>query len=132
MGIIRFLLAISVLVAHTNSFDNLLFVGAQNSVQLFYIISGFLISYILNDKKNYENSIIKFYFNRILRIYPIYIFVLILTVVYIFILNSFSSLDDDILAKINLANTNNLHPLLMETKWRNSVDLSHLKATHLA
>jgi hypothetical protein len=94
MGIIRFLLAISVLVAHTNSFDNLLFFGAQNSVQLFYIISGFLISYILNEKKNYENSIIKFYFNRILRIYPIYIFVLILTVIYIFFLNSFSSLDN--------------------------------------
>jgi peptidoglycan/LPS O-acetylase OafA/YrhL len=47
------------------------FVGGRNAVQLFYIISGFLISYILNNSKSYNNPA-KFYFNRILRLYPIY------------------------------------------------------------
>ena len=71
MGLIRTLLAMSVLVAHTNVYDNLLFVGARNAVQIFYIISGFLISYILFEKKSY-NKIINFYQNRILRLFLIY------------------------------------------------------------
>ena len=78
MGLIRTLLAMSVLVAHTNVYDNLLFVGARNAVQIFYIISGFLISYILFEKKSY-NKIINFYQNRILRLFPIYFIIFIIT-----------------------------------------------------
>ena len=43
-----------------------------------------------------------------------------------FLMNSFNHLDDDILAKINLANTNNLHPLLMQTKNINNEIISHI------
>ena len=85
MGTIRTILAISVLVAHTNVYDNLLFVGARNAVQIFYIISGFLISYILIEKKTYS-IIYNFYQNRLLRLFPIYLIILVLT--FLWYLNS--------------------------------------------
>lgn len=68
MGSVRTLLAIAVVFAHSYGF---MFVGGQLAVQLFYIISGFLISYILVEAKSYT-SIKGFYKNRFLRLYPIY------------------------------------------------------------
>jgi peptidoglycan/LPS O-acetylase OafA/YrhL len=68
MGILRTIFALSVVFAHLGIYT---FVGARNAVQIFYIISGFLISYILVEAKNYSN-VKNFYYNRILRIYPIY------------------------------------------------------------
>ena len=44
MGTLRFLLAITVLLSHTYGH---IFTGGRLAVQMFYIISGFLISYIL-------------------------------------------------------------------------------------
>lgn len=51
-----------------------MFVGGRNAVQLFYIISGFLISYVLVESRTYS-SVSTFYINRYLRLYPIYFFV---------------------------------------------------------
>lgn len=76
MGSIRTLLAISVVFAHTYGF---IFVGGQLAVQLFYIISGFLIYYILVEKKSYI-SIKAFFKNRFLRLFPIYWVVVFLTI----------------------------------------------------
>ncbi|MDP3371546.1 MAG: acyltransferase [Candidatus Paracaedibacteraceae bacterium] len=77
MGIIRTLLATSVVFGHTWPCGALL-VGGQKAVQLFYIISGFLISYVLTERCKYT-KISNFYINRYLRLYPIYIFVALLT-----------------------------------------------------
>lgn len=64
-----------------------MFVGPRNAVQLFYVASGFLISYILTDKNTYP-KVIDFYVNRALRIYPIYLVVAILSLcAHVFILN---------------------------------------------
>jgi peptidoglycan/LPS O-acetylase OafA/YrhL len=52
----------------------LLLVGGRNAVQLFYIISGFLISYVLTERKSYT-TVGTFYLNRYLRLYPVYLFV---------------------------------------------------------
>ncbi len=52
MGTLRTLFAISVVFSHSIGF---VFVGGQNAVRLFYMISGFLISYILVEKKYYSN-----------------------------------------------------------------------------
>jgi peptidoglycan/LPS O-acetylase OafA/YrhL len=71
MGTLRTLFAISVVLGHTYG---LVFVGGRNAVQLFYMISGFLISYVLVEKKAY-NTVSSFYVNRYLRLYPIYIVV---------------------------------------------------------
>jgi peptidoglycan/LPS O-acetylase OafA/YrhL len=75
MGTIRTILAITVVFTHSYGY---IFVGGRNAVQLFYIISGFLISYIIVEKKLYVD-IKKFYISRFLRLYPVYFFIAILT-----------------------------------------------------
>jgi peptidoglycan/LPS O-acetylase OafA/YrhL len=75
MGTLRTLFAIAVVFAH--SLGNLL-VGGQNAVQLFYMISGFLISYVLVERRTYPR-VVSFYINRYLRLYPIYFVVAIFT-----------------------------------------------------
>ncbi|NCU04925.1 MAG: acyltransferase [Chitinophagaceae bacterium] len=81
MGILRLLLALSVVAVHCGSFWNLKLVEAQIAVQSFYIISGFYMTLILNEKysKGYK-SFKLFITNRVLRLYPIYWVVLIATV----------------------------------------------------
>ncbi|WP_082880193.1 acyltransferase family protein [Methylomonas methanica] len=80
MGIIRTFLAISVVFAHSLQ-HSMILVGGRNAVQLFYIISGFLISFILVEKRSY-NTALKFYLNRFLRLYPTYFFVAIITLLF--------------------------------------------------
>ncbi len=77
MGTLRTLLALSVLIAH-GSFT-FVFVGAEHAVQLFYMISGFLISFVLTNTRSYNNVGV-FWANRALRLYPVYFFVAALTV----------------------------------------------------
>ncbi len=88
MGTIRLLLALAVVFSHSYGY---LLVGGRLAVQMFYIISGYLISYILIEAKTYS-SIKKFYFNRILRLFPAYYFISFLT----FILFAYLSLDSDV------------------------------------
>ena len=78
MGIIRTLLAIAVVFAHTPHPH--VFVGGRNAVQMFYMISGFLISYVLLNTPAYRNPAV-FWFNRALRLYPTYYVVAALTLV---------------------------------------------------
>lgn len=69
MGSIRTVLALIVLISH-GGLGNA-FIGPRTSVQIFYIISGFLISFVLTEAKTYESKKL-FYTNRFLRIYPSY------------------------------------------------------------
>ena len=84
MGILRLILATIVVLAHTQLFG---YVGglssAQIAVQMFFIISGFLISYILTDLKSYS-KVSHFYFNRFVRLYPAYFFICSLTLFFYF------------------------------------------------
>ena len=75
MGLLRTLLALIVVLAHAYGPA---FIGSQNAVKLFFMISGFLISYILIEKKSYPQRHL-FYLNRFLRLYPIYAVVAFLT-----------------------------------------------------
>lgn len=68
MGTVRALLAISVVFFHAYGFA---LVGGVLAVQLFFIISGFLISYVLVEARTY-GSLQSFYENRALRLFPIY------------------------------------------------------------
>lgn len=82
MGIIRLLLALSVVAAHCGLILNLDFVGGRIAVQAFYIISGFYMSLILNEKYIGVNGNYKLFIsNRFLRLYPIYWTVLILSII---------------------------------------------------
>jgi peptidoglycan/LPS O-acetylase OafA/YrhL len=79
MGILRALFAISVVFAHCPWHSSFVFVGGRNAVQLFYMISGFLITHILHNTPAYRENTITFYKSRALRIYPIYYVVAALT-----------------------------------------------------
>ena len=78
MGTIRVLLAFAVIFSHTGSH---VLVGGEAALQCFYLISGFLISYILQNTAAYGN-LRNFYINRFLRIYPMYWAVALLTVMF--------------------------------------------------
>lgn len=82
MGIFRFLLAISVVFAHCGSIYKIELVGGKLAVQAFYIISGFYMTMILNEKYiGLNNSYKLFISNRLLRLFPIYWAVLLGTLV---------------------------------------------------
>lgn len=84
MGILRLLLAISVVICHSTPIFGISIVGGQLAVQAFYIISGFYMTMILNEKYlKKEGSYKLFITNRFLRLYPIYWCVLILTVIWL-------------------------------------------------
>lgn len=77
MGLIRTILAITVVFAHLPT-SQYVFVGGMRAVQLFYIISGFLIAHVISMNDSYRSSW-KFYLNRMLRIFPIFYVVALLT-----------------------------------------------------
>jgi len=79
MGFLRTLLALSVVLDHLGGGYADQLVGGRLAVQLFYVISGFLISYVLTATDNYQGATGKFYANRFLRLFPIYLAVAALT-----------------------------------------------------
>lgn len=84
MGIYRTLLAISIYFIHAGWLGNLvIFPDRYKAVYSFFIISGFYMAYILNNKYIGVNSSYKlFIFNRFIRIYPIYWTILFLTIIF--------------------------------------------------
>ncbi len=81
IGVIRTLLAISVVLAHTSRIYGFNLVDGRIAVECFFIISGFYMALILNEKYVGPKSAWMFYSNRFLKLYPIYWFVLLLTLV---------------------------------------------------
>ncbi len=81
MGLLRLYLALSVLAGHyqfTGAFCS--YPGSFTAVCTFYIISGFYISMVLTEKYAIEpHGFALFYVNRLLRLYPTYLIVLIAT-----------------------------------------------------
>ena len=91
MGYIRLLLAISVFQGHAwavfppKVYE---FSGGVVSVRLFYIISGFLITFVLTQK---YSSVKSFYKSRALRLLPTYYFILFLSIATSIIIYFFTS-----------------------------------------
>lgn len=82
MGILRLLLALSVVVMHCDGgLSEHVLVGGQFAVKLFFIISGFYMALILHEKYTGAGSTKLFYQNRLLRLLPTYYAVLGLAVV---------------------------------------------------
>jgi peptidoglycan/LPS O-acetylase OafA/YrhL len=80
MGLVRLLLAISVIVAHTASIAGVKMVGGVPAVQSFYMISGFYMALVLNEKYGVGRaSDAVFFLNRCLRLFPVYFVVLALS-----------------------------------------------------
>ena len=55
-----------------------LLVGGRPAVQLFFMLSGFLMSYLLVEVKSYP-SVRNFYFSRFVRLLPLYCFIALLS-----------------------------------------------------
>ena len=87
---IRFIAATLVIINHIEHFKNLFHISnhyesinivGKLGVVLFFVLSGFLISYLLFKEKEITNTIIikDFYIRRILRIWPLYFLIIFLT-----------------------------------------------------
>jgi len=75
MGLLRLLLAISVVSAHHQNHFIFYLVGGTVAVKTFYIISGFYMAMIIN---SYKDNI-SFYKSRYLRLFPVYFFCVLIT-----------------------------------------------------
>lgn len=85
LGTIRFLLSFCVIAFHlTAAIPNL----GQLSVNCFYVISGFLISLVLNE--SYQFKLYPFAANRFLRLYPSYFAIAACSVVFCVALSGYS------------------------------------------
>lgn len=109
MGFLRFILSLSVLVAHTEPFFGIKFLGGMGSVQLFFIISGFYMTMVLNKKYVGKGSYWLFISNRFLRLYPSYFIVLLVTIlVSLIFLSGEDSVIHQWLENINSLNEKNI------------------------
>jgi len=83
MGLLRLLLAISVLIAHSTPIFGLTLVGGRPAVESFFMLSGFAIALTFSHK--YQNDLKAFYKNRFLKLFPLYWFFTIAVIVTSFI-----------------------------------------------
>jgi peptidoglycan/LPS O-acetylase OafA/YrhL len=72
MGILRTILALAVVVYHSFKIFGLHMCGGQVAVESFYMISGFYMALILNEKYVGIGSYKKFILSRFYRIFPVY------------------------------------------------------------
>ncbi|RNC86882.1 MAG: acyltransferase [Winogradskyella sp.] len=81
-GILRTLLAINVMLLHIFSVPSL----GNYSVSFFFILSGFLMTYISHNTYGYNYKGFKlFWVNRVLRLFPVYWFIFALTILFILV-----------------------------------------------
>ncbi|HXB10977.1 MAG TPA: acyltransferase [Bacteroidia bacterium] len=83
MGLIRLLLALAVVLFHAGYIFGFTYLDGLMAVQSFFIISGFYMSLILNEKYTGKNSYTLFISNRLLRLFPAYILIIALTFIMI-------------------------------------------------
>ena len=86
MGLLRVALAMAVLFGHCGGLNGYRITYSSVAVQCFYIISGFYMSMILNEKYKGGNAIFLFYSNRFYRLMPLYLFILIISICASFIM----------------------------------------------
>ncbi len=85
MGIFRTILALAVVLYHSGGIFGYDMTGGRASVECFYIISGFYMSVILNEKYRNGNLLYAFYSNRLLRLMPVYYSLLALKIILSFV-----------------------------------------------
>ncbi len=84
-GLLRTILAIYVVLLHVFSFPTL----GNYAVSFFFILSGFLMTYIMQETYHYNpNGIRLFWKNRFLRLYPTYWIILILSLLVLLFLDA--------------------------------------------
>lgn len=99
MGLIRLYLALSVLLHHCHfqNFKSPSHLDGGVSVILFFIISGFYITFVLNEKYfQLKNCVSIFYYGRMVRIFPLYLTVLLFCIVFFRSINQPSIFTDSL------------------------------------
>lgn len=82
MGLLRFLFAVSIIIVHVGSIFHYELINSKLAIQSFFVLSGFYMALILNEKYIGENSGYKIFIsNRFLRIFPLYWTILFLTII---------------------------------------------------
>lgn len=82
MGCLRLVLAISVILGHSGPLAGYTIVPAQFAVVTFFILSGFYMALVVNEKYGpLPGGRRLFYENRFLRLYPVYFAVLLASIV---------------------------------------------------
>lgn len=89
MGILRVLLAIAVIVSHCGVLPVIRPVSGSVAVEAFFIISGFYMSLILQEKYTLTNFRL-FISNRLLRLFPVYWVVLLATCLFCLLIRTTS------------------------------------------
>jgi len=84
MGLLRILLALSVVISHSGAIFGYNLLDAHIAVCSFFIISGFYMALVL-DKKYANKSKLLFISNRFLRIFPSYLAILFATLIFILV-----------------------------------------------
>jgi len=87
MGILRYILAVAVVLAHSEM-PFRVSVGGNMAVQIFFMISGFYMALVLTSRYA-DKSYFLFITNRFFRIFPVYWFILVATLVGSLILGVF-------------------------------------------
>ena len=80
MGLLRLLLALCVVAAHSSSGLGQILPGGSAAVQAFFVVSGFYMALVLNEKYTFRGSVAVFYQQRYLRLAPMYWVTLGLTI----------------------------------------------------
>ncbi len=96
MGLLRLLLALAVVAAHAGpAFDRIewFLTGGPLAVQIFYVISGFYMALVLNEKYVGEGSYLRFLRARLWRLLPVFWVVLAATLVAAFAIHAASGRD---------------------------------------
>jgi peptidoglycan/LPS O-acetylase OafA/YrhL len=83
MGNIRLLLALAVTLAHSGLLFGFKHIDGEIAVESFFIISGFYMSLILNEKYSGPKNYGVFIRSRLLRIYPAYFVVIGLSLLFV-------------------------------------------------
>jgi peptidoglycan/LPS O-acetylase OafA/YrhL len=80
VGLLRLFLAVVVVIGHAGGFYGVRSTGGMVAVEVFFIISGFYMTMILEEKYIGKGSYVLFLTNRFLRLYPLFWVVLFLTI----------------------------------------------------
>ncbi len=82
-GYLRFLLALLVLLSHVNLRLGRDFNPGVFAVVMFYMLAGFVSAHLIEKVFTEKQQLFDFYLDRILRIYPQYLFVALLSVLFL-------------------------------------------------
>lgn len=81
MGLLRIFLALAVVIEHIGPYEHLKFMRGMTAVKIFFVISGFYMTLIWNEKYSLLKGGYKLFLtNRLLRLFPTYYVILIFSV----------------------------------------------------